>query len=537
MPKPKKKDETKSKAAANPRLASKKAADTRSKNALKALKKLYEGRFDDCSAAIFVVIPPDGRIVSVNTEAEELTAYEKSELEEMYLHDIFREEDRLRIASIFDSSANMQFRKLFEHNVIVRKRSKRKIFVDMGFKKTSLAGHDTIVFTLQDITDLKNNEERVIRANQYINSIINGITEILLVSDEQGKIQSLNTAALNLLGYLEHEVIGKPVRMLFPELVTDFNQFTIREFAEIETIVRTKDSVTIPVLLSGSILKRLRSDEGIRMVIVAMDISERKKSERLIAEQQTMIVQASKMSSLGEMASSIAHEINNPLHILLGRAEILSLITDQAGIDHPELASGLAHIERMGQRIQKIVRGLQALTRDQRQDPLERVDFSQILADTLSFCEQRIRIAITDFEVPTLIEPTYIFCRPTQISQVLLNLLNNSYDAVMASKSDQPGVECKVWIKIEVTKREETLEIAVSDSGDRLPKSVIDKLFTPFFTTKPVGKGTGIGLSVSKSLIESHGGSLVYDDASPHTRFVVKIPTAKENIEDLTAAS
>jgi PAS domain S-box-containing protein len=280
-------------------------------NGISELKALYDGRFEDVSAAVLVVVPPLGKIISMNVEAEDLTGYERGELEGMELAEIFREEDRARIASIFKSSTGMDFRKLFEHNVIVRKRSRRKIMVDMGFRRAGSGKDLAYVFTLQDITDLKNNEERVIRANEYVNNIINSIIEVLIVVDDSGIVQSVNSQGLQLLGYEADEVVGKELATLFPDAGSPIRQR--QELSEVETRLRAKDGRLVPVLASKSQLKADRFGDTYRSVVVAMDISERKKNERLIAEQQMMIVQASKMSSLGEMASSIAHEINNPL--------------------------------------------------------------------------------------------------------------------------------------------------------------------------------------------------------------------------------
>lgn len=479
------------------------------------LKQAYDDRFDDVSAAVFVVMPPDGRIVSVNVEAEELTGYERSELEGMYLADIFREEDRQRINTIFGSSVGLDFRKLFEHNVIVRKRSRRKIMVDMGFRRTASAGG--FVFTLQDITDLKTNEERVVRAHEYVNNIINSVVEIMVVADSEGRIESVNAAALEYLGYDEATLVGRPIGQVFPDLpaVADAS----KGFAEAETNMLAKDGRVFPVLASKSLLRGTQANET-RSVLVAMDISERKKSERLIAEQQMVIVQASKMSSLGEMASSIAHEINNPLQVILGRCELLDMLTEDGGANASmdEIRSGIQLIDRMSQRINKIIRGLQALARDQRGDNMEVVDIADIVKETLSLCEQRIKTRVQRFKVPEFKQPMQIKCRPTQISQVLLNLLNNSYDEV----ADKPGA----FIALEVQQVGDEIEMVITDSGRGIPKEVADRLFTPFFTTKPVGKGTGIGLSISKSLIESHGGRLELDRASKNTRFVIRLPAA-----------
>lgn len=487
-----------------------------------ALKKAYQGRFEDVSAAVLVVLAPKGRIVSVNGEAEELTGYERAELEQMCLPEIFREEDRPRIDSIFGSSAGLEFRKLFEHNVIVKKRSRRKIVVDMGFRRASAGSQgmaDAFVFTLQDITDLKANEERVVRAHEYVESIIDSIIELLVVTDAKGVIESVNEAARGLLGYREDELVGRNATCLFPDLESPG---AAAPLAETETQVLTKDGRRLPVLLSRSLLKSGAS-EG-RAVLVAMDIRERKKAERLIAEQQMTIVQASKLSALGEMASSIAHEINNPLQVIIGRCELLEMQMESETPDLANLKAGLAMIEKMGQRINRIVRGLQAHARDQRHDQLETADLRGIIQETLSLCEQRIKIKVPDFKIIGPEAPTYLQCHPTQISQVLLNLLNNSYDEVSANAG--------AFIHVEWRVDGATLEISVTDSGKGIPKDVADRLFTPFFTTKPVGKGTGIGLSLSKSLIEAHKGTLELDRSCANTRFVIRLPMAAETVRN-----
>lgn len=479
------------------------------------LKKAYDGRFEDVSAAVLVATSPDGQIVSVNGEAEELTGYERVELESMCLAEIFRSEDQHRITSLFSSSLHLDFRKLFEHNVIVSKRSRRKIMVDMGFRRTTVSGVDAYVFTLQDITEIKTNEQRVVRAHEYVKNVIDSIVEIMVVTDTNGVLESANDAALKLLGYEESELVGISVARLFPDLAESERFDT--ELAETEAQVVAKDGHRLPVLVSRSRLKASSElSAGARIVLVAMDISERKKADALISQQQMTIAQAAKMSALGEMASSIAHEINNPLQVILGRCELLDMQTETVQPDIVAVRATMAMIDKMSQRINRIVRGLQSHARDQRHDPDEQIDLRHIINDTLSLCEQRIRNKVADFSLPEVNDAIYINCRPTQISQVLLNLLNNSYDEVSGTKNS--------FIRIEVTTTLDAVEIAVVDSGSGIPKDVADKLFTPFFTTKPVGQGTGLGLSLSKSLIEAHGGSLMLDRQSLSTRFVIRLP-------------
>lgn len=107
-------------------------------------------------------------------------------------------------------------------------------------------------------------------------------------------------------------------------------------------------------------------------------------------------------------------------------------------------------------------------------------------------------------------------CRGVQISQVLLNLLNNAFDAIELLPEK--------WIKLDAMKMEDTIVIHVTDSGHGIPEEEREKIFQPFYTTKPIGKGTGLGLSLSRKIVQDHKGTLTLDTNSAHTRFVIKIP-------------
>lgn len=225
--------------------------------------------------------------------------------------------------------------------------------------------------------------------------------------DDQNVVERVNAAVSQVTGYAEGDLVGRHVSTLFPELYRqDGSQGEeSRSYAEIETHVHTREGQQLSVLVSRSELRDAHHREAGKAVIVAVDISERKRSERLIGEQQMMLVQASKMSSLGEMASSIAHEINNPLTVVLGRCEILQMQVEASGAPNHDLMKGVELIDKMSKRILKIVRGLQALARDQRHDAMERVDLAEVLRETLALCEQRIRIGIGDFKTPELKQP------------------------------------------------------------------------------------------------------------------------------------
>ena len=135
---------------------------------------------------------------------------------------------------------------------------------------------------------------------------------------------------------------------------------------------------------------------------------------------------------------------------------------------------------------------------------------------TLDICQERINNNGTAVEVQYLKHDSSILCRPVEISQVLLNLINNSYQAT--SSYPHP------WIKIIMEEVGDSFRMQVIDCGEKISPAIKQKLFQPFFTTKDIGVGTGLGLSISRGIIEEHKGKLYYQDDAPNTTFVIEIP-------------
>lgn len=248
---------------------------------------------------------------------------------------------------------------------------------------------------------------------------------------------------------------------------------------------------------------------------VEQDLTELRRSQRLVDEQRLKMVAASKLTALGEMAGGVAHEINNPLAIIHGNAEVLRLWAEQGELDRERVCTMAQTLSITTTRIAKIVRGLRTISRNAEHDPCEQAPLAPLLEHVVSLSAARARDEQIEIEVSPVPPDFTVPCRPAQVSQVLLNLLNNAFYACR---------EGERWVRLEVKDGGSEVEIAVLDGGRGVPPSVREKLFQPFFTTKPVGSGTGLGLSIGAALAESHGGSLALDPASPRTRFVLKLP-------------
>jgi len=222
------------------------------------------------------------------------------------------------------------------------------------------------------------------------------------------------------------------------------------------------------------------------------------------------------MSALGEMAAGIAHEINNPLTIIGGNAAQLKKLLKAEELDRSKIEKAGVTILNTVDRVAKIINGLQTFSRDGAGDPLEDVGLEEVAEEALGFCRGRfgkreVKVTLTGFD-----ESTHLRCRRVQLSQVFLNLLNNAFYAIKDQKD--------AFVEISSEDLGHEVAIAITDSGPRIADDVAQKLMQPFFTTKGVGVGTGLGLCISNNIVEEHGGRLFLDRNQRNTRFVVVLP-------------
>lgn len=268
-------------------------------------------------------------------------------------------------------------------------------------------------------------------------------------------------------------------------------------------------------------LPEYENNEVVGFFVITTDISEVKRLESERQDLTAKMIESAKLSSLGEMAGGIAHEINTPLAIITTKASMLMEKYSQGTATAEDALKQIEKIKVTAERISKIVKGLRLFSRNSENDPLENFTVSSVLDATLDLCNERIK----NFKIElrkNIISDFLISGKFTEISQVIMNLMSNSIDAIQ-TENDK-------WIKIETSLDDNLCLISITDSGLGIPNDVIEKMMNPFFTTKEIGKGTGLGLSISNGIIKSHGGILKYDTKSMHTRFTIQLPAAKMNL-------
>lgn len=252
-----------------------------------------------------------------------------------------------------------------------------------------------------------------------------------------------------------------------------------------------------------------------------MDISEKRKQDHLILNQQKVIFDTSRMMALGEMASSMAHEINNPLTVIYNKTKKLKKI---AQINDDNVFRDLDKIESSTERISKIVKALKSISYDpygkEEEDKMYSAD--QLISDLLDFSGEKLKNSKIKIEV-NCPENLFIICQYKNVIQSLLNLMSNAIHAVKSADEK--------WIKIEVTNDSGMVNFKFIDSGNGIDPKLVDKIMQPFFTTKDIGEGLGLGLSVAFNVAHKHFGKLYVDLDAQHTTVVFSLPIHQLDVQ------
>jgi len=329
--------------------------------------------------------------------------------------------------------------------------------------------------------------------NEVLKSVINSMPEVLL-SYSGKKFEELN-------------------KQPWFNLTPDFSNFVIQELVE-----KNQASIIYEKNNSHYLIKKAENEHFSYLFYVS-DITELVLKDKEIEKNRMQISNSSRLAALGEMAGGVAHEINNPLQILSLSIEQLKFLLENDKINGSECLKVCDQMETTVDRVNRIVKGMKLISRDGNNDPFERVDLKNVLNDTLNFCKERFKnhgVQIITFEQN---EDKYeVLGQKVRLSQVVLNLLNNAFDAINKNKT-------KI-IRLSLEKENGKVLLSVMDNGGGVPEEVSEKVFQPFFTTKEVGKGTGLGLSISKTIIEQHKGQF-YLDKMNKSKFVIQIPDYK----------
>ena len=378
-------------------------------------------------------------------------------------------------------------------------------------KQTLQSTRDELLYVNQNLENLiSERTEELARSEHNYRRIFEVSRDMIVVTSQKGTILNMNPAGYQMLGTGGEGVscVGKPIADFFPNK-TDWQ--TIKASIEdkgfvsnVEIEMQHSSLRPIRSLISGSLDSGPPENETTIHFLIK-DIEERRQIEEQIA-------QADKLASIGQLSAGIAHEINNPLGIILGYTQLLIRVEK----DHPEKLQDLKTIEKHVRSCKTIVKDLLnfARTSSPRQN-LIRID--ETIDDVLQFVRQHADFG--QVEIRRAYDPSVpeMLLDEEKIKQVLMNLILNARHAMK-----EAGI-----LSLATTHRpiQGRVEVKISDTGYGIQKQDLPRIFDPFFTTKPTGEGTGLGLSVSYGIVKNHGGEiLVESDVGKGSTFTVVLP-------------
>jgi signal transduction histidine kinase len=339
----------------------------------------------------------------------------------------------------------------------------------------------------------------------YVKNIIDALPESIVVLGQNGYIYHKNYQYSQTAEEFEINL------NVFEDVI---EKYSLYAQVSDELQLRKKNGVLQTFLVSVALLERDK------YILSFKNIQHLKDIQNDLDLQKSKLLESQKLSSLGEMAAGFAHEINNPLTIIAANNMILKKILTKINVSNERVDKILNSNDETVKRISKIINGLRNLARNDDNSDFELATILKVLEDPITLCNLKIHGTDVDFQIIfNGNENASFVCRPVQLGQVIINLLNNAFDAVQE-------YEVK-WIRLEVEQDDDAVIIRIIDSGKGIPEAVREKIFEPMFTTKDIGKGTGLGLSLSSSIIQNHKGKIEIDTKSANTCFSIYLPKEK----------
>jgi len=381
-------------------------------------------------------------------------------------------------------------------------------------------GQDDIVAAMEmslDITQRKQLEDKLEKSEKKYHEIFNNIPNPVFVLDfESFTIIDCNDSVEAIYGFRKEDITNTSFLDLFPEDERDRYVAAMRTSTEI-TQARQLNYKGLPLFVNIRISPSEYPGKKV-LLVTTSDIT-----KRLETEQQ--LIQASKMATLGEMATGVAHELNQPLSVIKTASSFfIKKINKKEPLDDEILSNMLQKIDSNVDRTTKIINHMRQFARKSDMD-LEKIQLNEVLKQAFEVFSQQLKLRRIEVVWDIEKDLPMIMADPSRLEQVFINLLLNARDAIEERWGPREIEKADKRIMIKTGYDAQNVICEVCDTGVGVPQAIVDKIFEPFFTSKEVGKGTGLGLSISYGIIKDCGGNIqVIPNKPSGACFVLNFP-------------
>ena len=483
----------------------------RTEEALRASEASYRAIFDASEDAIFVHDVDTGAIVDVNPKACTSFGYSRDEFRQLDVgvlgtgqHPYTQEDAR----TLMRRAAAGEQLSIEWHG---RSRDGTLRWHDVFIKRAPIGGRDRILALARDIDARKNAEAALRASEEQYRSMFNASIDGLALWNADGEIVDANPALWRMYGYTdaESEAFARG-SAAGPSFHREFlKAIAAGDSLHSDVTDRRKDGSALELEVHGVPMQYQGREH---VLTIARDITEKKRAEEELARQRERLHQREKLIALGSLLAGVAHELNNPLSVVVARAVLL----EERGDPSTQLAA--TKIRTAAERCARIVRTFLAMARQQ-QPTRGPVAINEVVSAALDITGYAIRTSSIEVELDLDADIPLIHADADQLHQVFLNLIINAQQALQ----DHPTPR-RVRIASRYDALSETLRVTVADNGPGIPMHLRARIFEPYFTTKPTGMGLGVGLAVSLGIVEAHGGTLLVGDQAGGAAFVVSLP-------------
>ena len=346
--------------------------------------------------------------------------------------------------------------------------------------------------------------------------------------DETGAIDEWNQKAEQVTGWSRFEVIGENLvdKLVAPDAKVAAFEVIDRalhgeETSSFECAFASKSGDRVDVLISATV-RRDMTGRVVGVVGVGQDITEHKQA-------QAQVVQASKLATLGEMATGVAHELNQPLNVIRIAVANCKRKLGAGNFDPDYLVDKLGRIDKQVKRASDVIDHMRVFGRKADKEPTP-FDIKESVEGALDLVSAQFRLSEVTVETEMDDVPSVVLGHQILLEQVFLNILTNARDAIL---SHNPEGSRQIFLSVHADPSTGKVRAVCRDTGRGIPAKVLDRIFEPFFTTKDVGQGTGLGLSISYGIIRDMGGRLTAGNVDGGGVFTIEMPLmAIDEVED-----